>query len=352
MSGLGLDERLCRAVFEHAVDGVVIGRADGSIISADPSALRMFAATEDQLRVSGRHGISNPDDPAWRALLSERAAVGQAVGVVPMFRLDDSTLVAEVSSALLEGPGGEQWTCSIIRDVTKRVRAERRLAAFEEITAALLAGRDTGQVLEVLARHACRIFDAGYATVAVPAAGGGMSVVAAHGAGTAEMLGRAYPPGGIPETVMRKGEPLLVDDVTAVTRSPEVRALGAGPAMVAPLGSGEEMLGALFIAAPPSRAAYDRGDLEEAVRYAARAGVIMAVGHTRAETETDLRRTTEQLKQALESRVLIEQAKGYLACLRHVTPDEAFQALRRYARNHSTEIHTVARMVLERKLVV
>jgi len=42
-----------------------------------------------------------------------------------------------------------------------------------------------------------------------------------------------------------------------------------------------------------------------------------------------------QLQRALNSRVMIEQAKGVLAERLRVTPDEAFVVLRRYARDHN-----------------
>ena len=45
-----------------------------------------------------------------------------------------------------------------------------------------------------------------------------------------------------------------------------------------------------------------------------------------------------QLQLALNSRVLIEQAKGILAERLRVTPDEAFVLLRRYARDHNRQL--------------
>ncbi len=58
------------------------------------------------------------------------------------------------------------------------------------------------------------------------------------------------------------------------------------------------------------------------------------------------RRVTEQLRQALDSRIVIEQAKGVLAAERHISVDEAFEALRRHARSHSATLHSVAQAVV------
>lgn len=58
------------------------------------------------------------------------------------------------------------------------------------------------------------------------------------------------------------------------------------------------------------------------------------------------RRTADQLRVALESRITIEQAKGVLASELGVTVDEAFHAMRRYARHHNAKLHAVAASVV------
>jgi len=58
----------------------------------------------------------------------------------------------------------------------------------------------------------------------------------------------------------------------------------------------------------------------------------------------------EQLNTALQSRVIIEQAKGFLAARYDIEPDQAFQRLRSYSRNHHLVIREVARRVVAREL--
>jgi AmiR/NasT family two-component response regulator len=53
-----------------------------------------------------------------------------------------------------------------------------------------------------------------------------------------------------------------------------------------------------------------------------------------------------QLERALETRIVIEQAKGVLAERLAVDPQEAFEVLRRAARNERRRIHELAAEVV------
>jgi hypothetical protein len=59
---------------------------------------------------------------------------------------------------------------------------------------------------------------------------------------------------------------------------------------------------------------------------------------------------TEQLQVALNSRVIIEQAKGVLAQCGGLDMDVAFDRLRHYARMHNVRLSEVAREVVETDL--
>jgi AmiR/NasT family two-component response regulator len=60
----------------------------------------------------------------------------------------------------------------------------------------------------------------------------------------------------------------------------------------------------------------------------------------------ELERENGQLRKALESRIVIEQAKGVLAERYFLVPDQAFEAMRRAARSNGRRIHEVAREVV------
>jgi hypothetical protein len=60
-----------------------------------------------------------------------------------------------------------------------------------------------------------------------------------------------------------------------------------------------------------------------------------------------LARRAAELQQALDSRIVIEQAKGILAEREHIDVDAAFRLLRRGARSNRIRLHELARRVVE-----
>jgi ANTAR domain len=64
------------------------------------------------------------------------------------------------------------------------------------------------------------------------------------------------------------------------------------------------------------------------------------------ELTTVLARRASQLQEALDSRVIIEQAKGVLAERYSITVDDAFRLLRRTARSNRMRIHELATRVV------
>ncbi|NUR99134.1 MAG: GAF and ANTAR domain-containing protein [Kribbellaceae bacterium] len=86
--------------------------------------------------------------------------------------------------------------------------------------------------------------------------------------------------------------------------------------------------------------------LGQALADAATIGIL----HQRALAQQEV--ITEQLQTALNSRILIEQAKGYLSHRLSVGVDEAFAVLRRYSRSNNRRLTDVADDVVNGRLVL
>jgi GAF domain-containing protein len=141
-------------------------------------------------------------------------------------------------------------------------------------------------------------------------------------------------------------EAVFSSDLRTIEDWPEVRetALRHGLLSVAgiPMALAGSALGSLNI--------YDRNVRTWSADDIAAARVFadMATSYIAHASELDrARRVNEQLQTALNSRVIIEQAKGILAGERRISLDEAFNILRQHARNHNARLRAVAHAVVE-----
>ena len=136
-----------------------------------------------------------------------------------------------------------------------------------------------------------------------------------------------------------------LDTETATARWPRFapKAVGAGFTSVAaaPLRLHEQVIGALNLFRDrPGALSASELRLGQALADTAAIGIL----HQRAMREQMT--VIAQLQHALDSRVVIEQAKGYLAHHRGQGVDEAFTTLRAYARTHQMKLTELASNVL------
>ena len=88
------------------------------------------------------------------------------------------------------------------------------------------------------------------------------------------------------------------------------------------------------------------------IRVATALADVATIGilHERAIVESG--RVREQLAQALQSRIVIEQAKGVVSHLHSISTDDAFAVLRSFARSNRLLLSDVAQRVVRRELEI
>ena len=142
------------------------------------------------------------------------------------------------------------------------------------------------------------------------------------------------------------GEVVRVTDVrTESTRWPEFSASAtrlsmAGVAAI-PMRLADQVIGALNLYSPDPRRWSDE---DMAV-----AGVLADVATSYVVNASKLRQQeqlSEQLQEALESRVVIEQAKGITAQQHAVTLDQAYRLMRSHARKNNASLRVVAEAIV------
>ncbi len=118
-------------------------------------------------------------------------------------------------------------------------------------------------------------------------------------------------------------------------------ALGIHAMAVVPMGVDDSSLGAVTLYDTSPRA-WSHADIETA-RIFADIATSYLINASKLDQQ---RRLAEQLQKALDSRVVIEQAKGIIASDQSISVDEAFRRLRKHANDHHAGLHATADAVV------
>lgn len=222
---------------------------------------------------------------------------------------------------------------------------ERLARTFVELADTLVGGFDLMEFLHMLTERCVELLEVDAAGLLLADGRGALQLVAAstEQARLVELFQIQNDEGPCLDSY-RTGKQVIARDVAdadATARWPRfaVAAAGMGFANVLaiPMRLREQVIGTLnlFGSAPDG--------LDPAVARAARALVDVAtigILQERAAREQEL--VAGQLQTALNSRVVIEQAKGILAERLQITPDQAFITLRQFSRDNNRPLTQLA----------
>jgi len=231
---------------------------------------------------------------------------------------------------------------------------ETLLDSLERFASALTSGYGIGDVLHNLTEEIAEVLTLTGAGVTLVHDGQQRFVTAAVEAIAAiERAQEKWQKGPCVDAVA-SGAPVAVPDIAtgeASSRWPDytVVAKTAGIQAVAgiPMVAEGKAIGAVNLYDSQPRT-WSAEDLRVATIFAS-----IATGYiAHASSAQQRQRTAEQLQQALDTRLIIEQAKGVLAAKQETTVDDAFERLRKYARAHNARIHDVSRAVVQGDLLL
>ena len=229
-------------------------------------------------------------------------------------------------------------------------RDRAMLDTFVELTDSLVNDYELNEFLLTLVERCGGIFEVTTVGVMLESAAGHLQLAVAL---TSEMeaLEQAEIDNadGPCHEAYRTGKAVVVndlDDSDAAQRWPTVieriQAMGHRSVYAFPIRLRDDRIGALNLYRDITGAFAD-----DDVRLAQAFADVAAIGILQERKVTGAERRAEQLQHALASRVMIEQAKGVISARLGVSVDEAFELIRRYARNNNRKVHDVARSVID-----
>jgi transcriptional regulator with GAF, ATPase, and Fis domain len=227
--------------------------------------------------------------------------------------------------------------------------SERQLAeAFVEMADTLVDDFDLIDFLHVLTDRCVRLLNVSAAGLLLTDQRGALQLVAASTEQTRLLeLFQLQTDQGPCVECFGTGRPIEVVDLAAATeRWPRfvgaARRTGFAAVHALPMRLRSDVIGALNLFSTEARAlGPDTVRLGQALADVATIGLLQA----RAIRQRDA--LAEQLQTALNSRVLIEQAKGVIAERRHIDMDQSFTLLRGSARTRNRRLSDLARAVVD-----
>lgn len=229
-------------------------------------------------------------------------------------------------------------------------RDERLARAFLELADTLMDGFYLVDFLHVLTDHMLELLDVtAIGVVMVDAQGRMVDVTAStHAAHQLEETQIEFDEGPSKDSCRTHEQigPMDLTEPATAERWPRFTeaAVAAGYCTVAalPLRLREEVIGAVNVFHARRDALHPAGlRLGQALADAATIGIL----HQRL--SLDQAERIGQLQTALNSRIIIEQAKGSLGASLNIPPDDAFERLRSYARAQRTPLTRLSRRVVD-----
>jgi transcriptional regulator with GAF, ATPase, and Fis domain len=226
---------------------------------------------------------------------------------------------------------------------------ERQLAeAFVELADTLVDDFDVVDFLHQVTVRCTEVLEVSAAGVLLTDQRGALQVVAASTEQTRllELLQLQTDEGPCPEC-FHTGRPIAVADLTAATdRWPrfvaEASKIGFASVYAVPMRLRADVIGTvnLFGTRPGALDA-------DTIRLGRALADVATIGLLQARAISDRDTLAEQLQTALNSRIVIEQAKGVIAERRSFDMDQAFTLLRGAARGSNRRLSELARAVVD-----
>jgi GAF domain-containing protein len=227
------------------------------------------------------------------------------------------------------------------------VPAERLAEVLVEVADTLVDEFDLIEFLHMVAAHTSELGAADAAGILLADHHGRLQLMAATDERSTMLeLFQIQAQEGPCQECFRTGTAVVDADLTDADRWPRFapRAVAAGFRAVHafPMRLRQNVVGALNLFSDTA------GEMTSADRRVVQALADMAtIGLLQERAVRRGEVVTEQLQAALNSRVSIEQAKGMLAQIHGISPDEAFTMLRSYSRSRRQHLSDVARQVTE-----
>lgn len=280
------EDRRARAFFHHALDAILVADDEGRYIDANPAACAMLGMTHAQLLGTSVFELAGVPPEQSRALWRQFLEQGEQKGEFELRTPDGRRVMVEYTARAHFMPGEH---LALLREVTRRKRAESLLVLLTEASEVLVGSLTQGEVLKAIPRLAVRLLG-DWCGVGLLEGGELRQIAAAHRHPEREPLLRELQHSWLPAHWLEQLREALYEGRTVEGRTtPEqaaacaqdaqaarwVRALEPYAYLVVPLATRQRMLGLLALVSCNPSWRYETEDRVAALELARLAALAL-----------------------------------------------------------------------------
>ena len=122
-----------KSLFDNSIDGVILSKEEGEIISANPSICKMLGFTQKELISLKSTDLFDVTSPAVKEMFEKTKGDNHAfIGELLIKHKNGHLVPVEVTSIIMKDGNGVAYLSTIIRDITEKKKIEEEQKALTE----------------------------------------------------------------------------------------------------------------------------------------------------------------------------------------------------------------------------
>lgn len=122
-----------KSLFDNSIDGVILSKESGEIISANPSVCQMLGYTQEELTFKKSMDLLDMQSPLVERMMEiRREDNGAYIGELLLKHKDGHFIPVEVTSISMKDGKDDTYLSTIIRDITEKKKIESEQKALTE----------------------------------------------------------------------------------------------------------------------------------------------------------------------------------------------------------------------------
>lgn len=121
-----------KSLFENSIDGVILSKHTGEILSANPSMCKMLGYTLEEMITLQRTDLLDVDSITVNNMIYRQNTLGEYVGELSFRHKKGHFVPVEITSISLKDANGKDYVSTIVRDITEKKKIEEDQKALTD----------------------------------------------------------------------------------------------------------------------------------------------------------------------------------------------------------------------------